>query len=101
LKNHLKFLQLLQQVQSLHRYLHDTLKLPPRCGILIMADAKHSAAWLVVDIATLFGAYLSLPLNVGDSASSVGQVIAMHQVPRDFWQSACSLVPHPARSAAV
>jgi hypothetical protein len=73
-------LQLLLQVQSLHRYFHETLKLPPRSGILIMADVRLSSAWLTADVAALFGAYLSLPVNVSDSAESVSQVIARHQV---------------------
>lgn len=57
-----------------------TLKLPPRCGVLIMADVNQSAAWLTADIAALLGGYLSLPMNVCDGAASVGNVIVRHQV---------------------
>ena len=76
--------QLLMQAQSLHRHFAETLKLSPHSGILVMADVYHSAAWLTVDIAALFGGYLSIPMNVSDSAKSISLVIAKHQVANDF-----------------
>ena len=58
----LTFAQLLLQAQSLHRHFKETLKLPSRYGILIMADVCHIAAWLTADVAALFGGYLTIPM---------------------------------------
>jgi hypothetical protein len=85
--------QLLEQAQSLHRHFQETLKLPPRSAILIMADVCHSAAWLTTDVAALFGGYLCIPMNVNDSASSVSQVIARHQVLNHFSLTSAKLSP--------
>jgi hypothetical protein len=49
-----------------------------------MADVLHSAAWLTVDMAALFGGYVSLPVHVSDSAASVSRVIADHQVHSEY-----------------
>jgi hypothetical protein len=36
-------------------------------------------------VAALFGGYLSIPMNVNDSASGVSQVIAQHQVQKPLF----------------
>ena len=78
------FLQLLMQARSLHRHFIETLNLSLHSGVLVMADVYHSAAWLTVDMAALFGGFLLIPMNASDSATSVSLVIAKHQVSNGF-----------------